>query len=271
MSKNILCITGYILLVFISDVACIEGAEEENNKTTLDGSKVMAMVSERDRGEDYMITASWKYTKKGRVQHTMKYREKRKYFRDKDDIVYKSAVRYTDPPNIQNRSFLIWNYRKRERALWYFVLGMRAAQRTTNLEHIRTPAETDFNHADYYDINMGEEQHKLLGSEIYKDATCYVVESTSIKKYLPYGKRIIWVDQNNFFPLKIEYYDKKGGPWKALTINWQNRDGIWFWKKAVVENREQDTKTFISIEDVKHNTGLKDREFTKGALQQQNC
>jgi hypothetical protein len=38
----------------------------------------------------------------------------------------------------------------------------------------------------------------------------------------------------------------------------------------VVENREKDTKTFISIEDVKPNIGLKDREFTRGALQQQN-
>ena len=258
--------------MFVPDVAGIEGEVKENSETItpVDGLKVMTMLSARDRGADYVLTTAWKYTEKGRVRHTMKYVEKRKYYRDKDDIVYKSAVRYTAPPNIQRKSFLIWNYRNRERALWYFVLGMSSAKRTTNIELLRSLAETDFNLADYYDINLEEEQYKLLRSETCEDGTCYVVECASIKKHLPYDKRVIWVDQKNLMPLKIEYYDKKGIPWKVLTINWQNREGVWFWKKAVVENRQKDCKTFISIEDVKLNIGLKDREFSKGVLQQQN-
>jgi outer membrane lipoprotein-sorting protein len=270
MGRYILSFIGYIFLVFVLDVVGIEGEVRENSKTTVDGLKVMTMVSERNRGEDYLITTAWKYTEEGRVRHTMKYVERRKYYRDQDDIVYKSAVRYIAPPNIQNKSFLIWNYSNRVRALWYFVLGMPAAQRTTNLELIRSLAETDFNLADYYDINLGEEQYNLLNSEMCEDVTCYVVECTPTKKYLPYGKRIIWVDQKNLIPLKIEYFDKKKAPWKVLIINWQNRDGIWLWKKAVVANTQKNKKTFISIEDVKFNIGLKDREFSRGALQQQN-
>jgi hypothetical protein len=258
--------------MLVPDVAGIEAGVKGDieMKTPVDGLQVMTMVSERDRGEDYVITTAWKLTEKGRVRHTLKYVEKRKYYRDNDDIVYKSAVRYTAPPNIRNRSFLIWNYRNRVPALWYFVLGMHAAQRTTNFELRRSPAESDFNLADYYDINLGEEQHKLLKSEPCEDGTCYVVECVSIKTYRPYGKRIIWVNQKNQIPLKIEYYDKKGLLWKVLTITWQNRDGVWFWKKGIVENRQKDRKTFIVIEDVKLNIGLKDREFSKGVLQQQH-
>ena len=265
-------ITGIILLVCVLNAAGLQAGvtKEDGKKIPVDGLKVMTMVSERNRGEDYVITTAWRFTEKGRVRHTMKYTEKRKNYGGKDNILYKSVLRYTSPPNIQKRSFLIWNYRDRERALWYFLLGMTAAQRTTNIELLKSLAETDFNLADYYDINPGEERHQLLRSEECEDAKCYVVESVPIKKYLPYGKRIIWIDQQNVMPLKIEYYDRKGDLWKVLTITWQNRDGVWFWKKAVVENVQSANRTFIVIEDVKLNIGLKDREFTRGALQQQN-
>ena len=272
MINRTLWAIGIILGMSALDAAGIEGGVKEGDEVQfpIDGLKVMTMISERDRGEDYVITSSWKFTDKGRVRHTMKYAEKRKYYSGKDALLYKSAIRYTAPPNIQNKSFLIWNYRDRERALWYYVLGMSAAQRTTNLELLRSLAETDFDLADYYDINLGEEKYELLRSEVCEDVECYVVESTPIKKQLPFGKRIIWIDQQNLIPLKVEYYDKTGALWKLLTITWKNRNGVWFWKKAVVENMQNDNKTFIAIEDVKLNIGLKDRDFTRGTLQQQN-
>ena len=86
MSKYILGIIGYILLVFVPDVVGIEVEVKEISKTTVDGLKVMTMVGERDKGEDYMITTTWKYTEKGRVRHTMKYVEKRKYYRESEKI-----------------------------------------------------------------------------------------------------------------------------------------------------------------------------------------
>jgi len=272
VTSKTLYIVEIILFVFALEAAGIEGGVKEGEQAQLpiDGLTVMTMVSERDRGEDYVVTTAWRFTEKGRVRHTMEYTEKRKNYGGKDDVLFKSAVRYTAPPNIQRKSFLVWNYRDRERALWYYVLGMSAAQRATNIELLRSLAETDFNLTEYYDINLGEEKHKLLRSEAYADTTCYVVEGIPIKKQFPYGKRIIWIDKEKLIPLKIEYYDKKEVLWKLLTVTWKNRDGVWFWKKAVVENLQSDNKTFIAIEDVKLNIGLKDRDFTRGVLQQQN-
>jgi len=52
--------------------------------------------------------------------------------------------------------------------------------------------------------------------------------------------------------------------WKVLTINGQKRDRVWFWEKGVVENKQKDQKTLISLDDVKLNIGLKDSQFSKG-------
>jgi hypothetical protein len=53
----------------------------------------------------------------------------------------------------------------------------------------------------------------------------------------------------------------------VLTITWQNVSGVWFWRKGVVKNLQEDYTTYIAMEDVKLNPGLNEREFTKVGLE----
>ena len=263
-------IHSIVIAIFLSAFAQASQekvAERKDKEKLIDGLKIMTMVSERDRGEDYIISTSWRFTDKGSERHRMKYTERRKNYRGEDGFIYKSIIRYTHPPNVQKRSFLTWNYKSREKAYWYFFHNYRNAKRATNIEFLRPPAESDFSILDYIDVNLQEETHRLLRSEMYKDELCYVVESVPVKKNIKYGKRISWIDHDNWIPFKIEYFDKKGEPWKTISITWQKISGLWFWKRAVVENMQKQYKTFILIEDVKVNVGLDNREFTKGALE----
>ena len=241
--------------------------ERKDTDNPTDGLKIMAAVSERDRGKDYVMSASWIFTKKGRVINRMKYNEKRKNYRGQNGFIYKSIIRYTFPPNAGRRAFVVWNYKDRQKAFWYHVDKMPVAERTTNVEFLRPPAESDFSITDYVDVNLGEETHRFLKSEKYEDTLCYVVESRPLKKNIKYEKRVSWIDQENRIPLKIDYFDRSRTLWKTLNITWQNKDGLWFWKKAEVENAQNDNKTFIVIEDVQVNVGLHEREFTKVALE----
>jgi hypothetical protein len=102
---------------------------------------------------------------------------------------------------------------------------------------------------------------------MYEDTMCSIVESTPLNTGCLFGKRVIWIDQENFIPLKIEYFDRQGNPWKTLYITWQKKYGFWFWKKAEVINQQADIKTFISIDDLRVNLGLPDRDFTRNSLE----
>ncbi len=227
-----------------------------------DAFKIMTMVNERDRGKDFIISRSWEM---GR--HSMQTLEKRKNLGGKNALINKSVIKYLSPPSHYGSSFLIWNYKDRESALWHRPFRGNA-QRITSIDHYTPPAESDFYLKDYLEIKVGEEKHTLLRSEHYGDKTCYVVESTPLKKNIQYGKRITWIDQRYFIPLKIDYFDKTDALWKTLTIEWQNKFGFWFWRKATVENVQNNSKTFISVDDVRVNIGLHNRDFTQHGLEQ---
>ena len=229
----------------------------------LDGLKIMTMVSERDRGKDYLISRSWE-----RGRHSTKTIEKRKNLRGKEGFIDKSVLRYLDPPGYYGTNILTWNYPDREPAFW----GMAPhgnASRLTDTESTRPPAEADFSLIDYVDIKVRKEKHVLLRSEDYKGKKCFVVESTPLSKNIKYGKKLSWIDQVNFIPLKVHYWNREGTLWKTLQIEWQNKFGFWFWKSAVMENVLAGEKTFITTNDVRVNVGLDDRDFTRQGLEKQ--
>jgi hypothetical protein len=194
--------------------------------------------------------------------------EKRKDWGGREDIFYKSVVRYIEPTDYFGNAILTWNYKDNQRLFWtlHFRRKPVKARRTLTPDLRRPPAEADFNLPEYYDINLGEEKHALLRSEMHEGTQCFVVESIPINTNLQYGKRIIWIDQENFIPLKIEYYDRGGLPWKTLTITWQKKYDLWFWKKAEATNLQEDIKTYITIDDLRVNLGLPDRDFTRNSL-----
>jgi hypothetical protein len=239
----------------------------EMSPKQIDGLHVMTKVGERNRGDDYIATVAWTLMKKGRVQQRAKYSEKRKNYGGKDGFSYKSVIRYSEPPKIYKKALLTWIYTNGKRDYWYFLAGFRDARRTFSLSRYKAQAEVDFPLEEYVDIPLGTENYRLLSSEEYDDTTCYVIESTPRIEEVPYGKRVSYIDQQNWIPLKVNYFDKKGALWKVLRITWQNISGVWFWKKAVVENVQEDYSTYIIIEDVKFNSALNDREFTKIALE----
>ena len=204
---------------------------------------------------------------KGRVQQRAKYTEKRKNYGGKDGFTYKSVIRYSEPPKIYKKALLTWTYTNGKRDYWYFLSGFRDAQRTFSLRRYKSQAEVDFPLEDYVDIPLETESYRLLGTEEFEDTTCYVIESTPLKEESVYGKRVSYIDRQTLIPLKVNYFDKKGVLWKVLRITWQHISGVWFWKKAVANNVQEDYSTYIIIEKVKFNSAINDREFTKIALE----
>ncbi len=240
--------------------------EEKAPPEKMDGLSIMTRVSQRDRGKDYIISLSWEMISRTGRKHTMKTLEKWKDFKGRKGVINKKILKYINPPFHYGTSILTLNYKNKHRAFWY-SREYGDASRIASTERLRPPAESDFCLTDYVEINIGEEKHTLLKKEDYNGCNCFVVESTPVKEGRQYGKRVSWIDQNNWTPLKTEYFDKKGNPWKTLRIEWQKKFGFWFWKKANAENVQTGYKTVISIEDVRVNVGLHERDFTRFGLE----
>lgn len=237
----------------------------------LDGNEIMRKACARDRGRDSIITRSWRRVLKNGRDDSMDTVEKWKTYGGADTIIDKSVTRYMlgyggSFEKRQAAAILTVSYTQKPKDFWY-VMYRGDAGRTPNIEIYRSNAESDFPLADYVEIGCAEEKHGLIRDENYENVRCGVVESTPLHGSICYGKRVSWIDTGNWIPLKIEYFDKKGAPWKTLRIKWRNRFGCWFWEKADVENIQTGTRTTITTRDARLNVGLPDMDFSPRALE----
>lgn len=84
-----------------------------------------------------------------------------------------------------------------------------------------------------------------------------------------YGKLMLSVSVDNFYPLVIEYYDKSGKLSKKMTSEKIEKvNGFWVATESTMEDFKSGRKTKMILVDVKFNTGISDNIFTERYLAQ---
>jgi len=126
-------------------------------------------------------------------------------------------------------------------------------------------AGTDFSYDDMSSFKYAEEYNaKLLEN---KDAV-YVLELTpkpGIEK--DYSKLILEVRKDNFYPVKIDHYDKAGNLWKVLDRKKIEKNGnYWLSMEMEMKDLKKDHSTKMITDKIELDNDLSDKVFSKRNL-----
>ncbi len=151
-----------------------------------------------------------------------------------------------------------------------FYIYLPAYKKTRRIaSHIKNTkfAGTDFTYEDMEVKNYSQNWHPEM---LKSDNNYYVLQLTPKKGTASeYGKIILSVRPDNFYPEKTEYYDKSGKIAKRMTSDQIEKiNGCWIAKISLMEDLKSGHKTKMILEDVKFNAGLADNKFTERYLAQ---
>ncbi|OQX76679.1 MAG: hypothetical protein B6D61_08435 [Bacteroidetes bacterium 4484_249] len=126
-------------------------------------------------------------------------------------------------------------------------------------------AGTDFSYDDMSSFKYAEEYNaKLLET---KDDV-YVLELTpkpGIEK--DYSKLIMEIRKDNFYPVKINHYDKAGNLWKVLERKKIEKKGnYWISMEMEMKDLKKNHSTKMITDKIEFDTGLSDKVFSKRNL-----
>jgi len=126
-------------------------------------------------------------------------------------------------------------------------------------------AGTDFSYDDISTFKYAEEYDpKLLET---KD-NFYILElipKPNIEK--EYSKLIIRVRKDNFYPVKIDHYDKAGNLWKVMERRkLEKRGNYWIAMEIEMKDLKKQHTTKMITDKVKLDSGLTEKTFTKRNL-----
>ncbi len=126
-------------------------------------------------------------------------------------------------------------------------------------------AGTDFTYEDMEAKNFSEKYNPEL---LKKEEDLYILQLQPKKGIqTDNSKLIVWVRKDNFYPTKIEFYDKASNLYKLMTRDKiEQVDGYWISRESEMEDLKAMHRTKMILLDVILDSGLSDDIFTKRYL-----
>jgi outer membrane lipoprotein-sorting protein len=126
-------------------------------------------------------------------------------------------------------------------------------------------AGTDFS---YEDMEAKRYSDRYVPEVLRTEGDAYVLQLMPNKDLkTDYSKLIVWVRGDNFYPFKIEFYDKGNKLYKTMASEQIERmQGYWISKSYEMKDVKANHTTRIILVNAKFDTGVSDDKFTERYL-----
>lgn len=169
----------------------------------------------------------------------------------------KRLVKFTEPADIRGIGFLSLP----EDMNYVYLPAFKRSRRVAS--HIKNQnfAGTDFTYEDMEALTYSEKWNPEL---LRQDQSHYILKLTPKEgRKSDYSKLVMYVRTDNFYPEKIEYYDKAGNLYKILTRSRIEKvRNYWIAFETEMKDVKKDHATKLILEDVKVDTNLSNDIFT---------
>lgn len=179
---------------------------------------------------------------------------------------------FHEPGDVRGTAFLVWKYPEKDDDRWIFVPAVNMVRRIAARDNRSSFVGSDFSYEDVSGRDLSADTHSLLREEKLNGADSYVIQSVP-KGAADFTKKISWIDQKTFLPLKEEYYDAQGELARLFTADRIENVGGGGGKsyptavRRTMKNVKSGHATEVVFSGVAYGVGLDEGVFTEAALQ----
>ncbi len=173
-------------------------------------------------------------------------------------------VYFKRPSDVRKMVFMVHKYIDRDDDRWLYLPALSLVKRIAATDKRTSFVGSHFFYEDVSGRSPKEDTHTLAGetdkfyvlNNVPKDPD--TVEFSSYK---------VWIDKKTFMPVKAEYLDKQGRPYRRVeALEIKTIDGFPTVTKSQVTDLTDGGKTVSTFSKIKYNIGLSEKIFTERYL-----
>ena len=173
---------------------------------------------------------------------------------------------FHQPADVKGTTFMVYKYPDKDDDRWLFIPAINLVKRIAANDKYSSFVGSDFTYEDVSGRKPEEDSHTLLRKEKLGERSCFVIESIP-KEPSEYTKRISWIDETNFLPLKEEFYDKQDELYRQFeAVEIKDINEIPTITKRVMRNIKTGHHTAVTFQEVEYNLGIQDEVFSERYL-----
>ncbi len=180
----------------------------------------------------------------------------------------KGLTIFDEPRDVKGTAFLNHSHVTQADDQWLYLPALKRVKRISSRNKSGPFMGSEFAYEDLSSFELEKYRFNYIGDEELDGFATYLVEQVPTDKNSGYTKQLVWLDQQHYRPLKIEFYDRKAALLKTLTFSdyKQYLDKYWRAHTMSMVNHQSGKSTLLTTSELSFQKGLDDKDFQKNIL-----
>ena len=175
---------------------------------------------------------------------------------------------FDKPRDVKGTAFLSFSHKEGADDQWLYLPALKRVKKISSNNKSGPFMGSEFAFEDLSSQEVEKYTYKYLGDDVLDGINCFMLERDPVDPKSGYTVQIVWIDKEDYKPLKVDYYDRKSSLLKTLTFSnyKQYLDKYWRASEMNMVNHQTGKSTQLIWSDYKFATGLTERDFDKNSL-----
>ncbi|WP_297526629.1 outer membrane lipoprotein-sorting protein [Thiohalobacter sp.] len=180
----------------------------------------------------------------------------------------KSLTVFDHPRDVKGTAFLSYSHATRPDDQWLYLPALKRVKRIASKNKSGPFMGSEFAYEDLSSQEVAKYSYRFLREEELDGRPTFVIERYPQYEHSGYTRQVVWIDQEMYQPLKIEFYDRKNSLLKTLTVSGYRQYLGRYWRPDRMDmvNHQTGKSTTLLWSNYRFRTGLTDRDFDRNAL-----
>ncbi len=231
--------------------------------------KGLAIAREADRRDAGFHDYSARLTMLLRNRHGEEsLREMRSKVLEVDGDGDKTLIVFDSPRDVKGTALLSFTHKDRPDDQWLYLPALKRVKRIASRNKSGPFMGSEFAYEDIASQEVEKYRYRYLRDETLDGKPMFVVERYPVDRYSGYKRQITWIDQQEYRPFRVDYYDRKDQLLKTLTYKGYQQYLGQYWRpcEMFMQNHQTGKSTLLTWTEYRFRVGLSERDFTRNAL-----
>lgn len=181
----------------------------------------------------------------------------------------KSLIVFLEPADTRDTALLSYSYKEEADDQWIYLPSMRRVRRIASGNKSGSFVGSEFSYEDISPQQVEKYTYNYLRDEDLDGQDSYVIERfPRDARSSGYTRQVLWIDKEEYRPLKAENYDRRDSLLKTLTFSDYQQYEDRFWRPLQTEmvNHQNGKSTLIEYEEYTFGAGLDESMFDNNRL-----
>ena len=180
----------------------------------------------------------------------------------------KSLTVFSSPRDVDGTAFLSHTKITEPDDQWLYLPALKRVKRISSANKSGPFVGSEFAFEDLTSQEVDKYTHTYVKDDTIDGMQCFVTERKPVYKNSGYTRQLVWIDQAEYRPIKIEFYDRKNALLKTLTLTNYKQYKDQYWRAHTMDmiNHLSKKSTTLTFEDYDFDAQLSAASFTSARL-----